>query len=126
MILEAVVVPPFGPAAPNFTDLGTNEKKTVAWRFAAANSSYLPSGVTLTGTPAITVTDAAGIDSNASNILIGSPSITTYGSDPASTVVLQQVGHGVDGADYLFDVVVGQSDGDTAEAWNHMRARAAS
>jgi hypothetical protein len=125
-IQEAVVVPAGGPAAPNFSDLGTDQRKTIAWRFAAANNSYLPSGVTLTGAPTVTVTDAAGADPNPSNVLIGSASITTYGSDPASTVIEQQIGNGVDGADYLFDVHCDQSDGDVAETWNHMRCWAAS
>jgi hypothetical protein len=118
------------PGCDDFDPIAPNEKKARAWRFAAPNRAYLPPGVTLSGTPVVTVTDAANVDSNPVQIL-GTPIVGNYTdpvtgvADPANTaVIIEFQNKGVDGADYLFEVTCARSDGDIAEAWNHMRCEA--
>ena len=61
----------------------------------------LPTGITLTGTPAVTVTVASGTDPDPSALLNGSA-----GFDSTSTLVLQPITGGLNGVSYLFDVQV--------------------
>ncbi len=71
---------------------GTAEKVPLTFDF----TNDLPSGVTLSGTPTVTVALAAGTDSRPSSILNGAA-----GFNSASTQVIQPVQGGINGCDYL-------------------------
>lgn len=109
-------------ALPDFPTLYPAERKYVAWRF----NLQLPAGVTLSGTPTVTVTDVNGVDTNPNPGLVTGVAVGTYGSDAANTAVVAWLGSGYQkaGACYLFDIKCGQSDGGNIEDFNHCRCDA--
>lgn len=106
------------PAANQLPSVAPAQVQTVTCDFGF----FLPSGVTLTGTPTVTViSDIAGVDPSPSHILSGSPTIGTapppLGSNVANAAVLQRIASGLDGAIYLLEVTCSRTDGDVAEGY---------
>lgn len=82
---------------------------------------FLPAGVTLEGTPSVTVSDLAGVDPDPEHILDGGATVGTAplpnGSNVTNAAALQRVQQGVAGAIYLIEVTCPRSDGDTADGF---------
>lgn len=85
---------------------------------------FLPPGVTLTGTPTVTLATTSGTDPSPSSRLKGSPVVGTVptvqgGSGITDTAILQQVGNVVGGVRYLIVGYCNRSDGDIASGYTH-------
>ena len=95
--------------------------------FDVGSGFYLPPGVTLVGTPTVTITDEACLDPSPSSRLLDGPVVgfapKPKGSGRPNTAILQQVGNCFPGAFYLLVASCPRSDGDVAEIWNHLPCR---
>ena len=83
---------------------------------------FLPSGVTLTGTPTVNLGVNSGSDASPQSRLSSPPSIGTVptsrgGTGIPNTAVIFQISGCLNGVTYTVEVVCPRSDGDTAEAW---------
>lgn len=106
------------PASNDLPPIAPNQVQTLTCDFGL----FLPSGVTLTGTPVFEVLeDVQGEDPDPPHILDGSPQIGTapkpWGTGVANAAVLQRVSEGVAGARYLIEVTCARTDGDVAEGY---------
>lgn len=86
---------------------------------------FLPPGVTLTGTPTVSISVTQGVDPNAAERLLASPTIGTIqpgqnGTGVIDVSLLQQVGTCLGGVDYLLVFSCDRSDGDNVVAWAHL------
>ncbi len=92
---------------------------------------YLPTGVTLTGTPIVTclVANVSTVgDSDPASRLSGSPTIGTIsppdGAGVANTAVSQFLVNCQAGVTYLLRCTVNRTDGGVASLWTHMKCNA--
>lgn len=118
-----------GPYFDDLPDILIGQKQTLSFDFGR----YLPSGVTLSGTPTVTITVSelppgatapAVLDSEFTGIAqVGTVTVANGGSGVASTAVLRQmlptVGLGIQ---YLLVIQANRSDGDIAKSECHIRA----
>lgn len=79
-----------------FEQIAPGEENVLTFIFAPG----LPSGVTLTGSPTVTVKTIEGVDANPTGILNGSSAL-----DGTSTMVLVPVAPTVDGVQYVVRVL---------------------
>ena len=105
------------PSANSLPPVGPSQEQTCALDFGRV----LPPGVTLTGSPAVTITVSSGDDPNPQLRLTRAGSVGTAakaigGTGVTNAAVLFQVGTCLPGVDYIVDVVCGRSDADVAEA----------
>lgn len=89
--------------------------------------NYLPLGVTLTGTPTVTIAVAADSgtpDPSAATRAAGPPYVVTptQGTAVPNTGIALQVRQMVAGVKYLLTWSCARSDGDTLAAFNHITA----
>ena len=104
---------PFFGTFPPVTPL---QKQTLSFDFG----KFLPAGVTLTGTPTLTLTPIYGTDSNPASRITSGPTIGTVsialgGSGVTSTGILFQLFGCPAGVTYIVETVCTRSDGDIAE-----------
>jgi hypothetical protein len=116
-----------GPYFPDLPDVIVGQKQTLAFDFG----KFLPSGVTLTGTPTVTiaVSDLNGqtapvtLDSEFTGAAqVGTVTLANGGSAVANAAVLRQmlptVGGGIT---YCITITATRSDGDIAKGESHIR-----
>lgn len=92
---------------------------------------YLPTGVTLSGTPLVTCQVSAvrngatdpSPSGRVSNVAIGTAA-TPDGSGKVSCAVVCDFAGGVDNVTYVLEATCMRSDGYTAELWGHLLCRA--
>lgn len=105
--------PPFTIQLP---PVGPNQLQTMGLDFG----KFLPAGVTLTGTPTVTLSVSSGTDATPAARLtragaVGTISTADGGTGVTNAAVLFQVGTCVAKVVYIADVVCARSDGDVAE-----------
>jgi len=93
--------------------------------------NFLPSGVTLTGTPTIRITLRSGTDASPQSRLVGGPTVGTAaaaigGTGIANAAILFQIGGCVGGAVYTIETYCTRSDSDVAEGWTRLTCDAPS
>lgn len=109
------------PALKNPPPLDAGVPQTVAADFGL----FLPSSVTLTGTPVVTIAVASGTDDSPNSRLTSAPEIGTVpqaqgGSDAADAAILQQFTL-LGGVTYLVQFTCSRSDGtDEVSGWFHL------
>jgi hypothetical protein len=110
------------PQGPDFSTLDTTEAVNDTFDFGP----WLPSGVTLTGTPTVTCSVYSGSDSAAPSRLVGTPVFVASPSSGATqAAVLQQIGNNpVAGVTYRLDCSVTTSDGQVLNLWAHQLCQA--
>jgi len=101
-----------------FPNIGPNQAQTMGVDFG----KFLPSGVTLTGTPTINVTALNGLDASPNSRISGGPSVGTIstannGTGNTNTSVLYQISGCTPGETYQLDIYCTRSDGDRAESF---------
>ena len=115
------------PQLRDFPNMEVGSSRTLGWDFAA----QLPSGVTLDPTqpPSITVSVLYGSDPSPQSRLVTTPVIGTVqtqdgGSGLANMAVMVRFNPSPTNGQvtFLFKVVAVATNGDTAEAWNHITA----
>jgi hypothetical protein len=112
------------PRLPDFDPVAPDEVQTLAHDFG----NLLPSGVSLTGTPTVTITVHSGTDPAPQDRLVANtPQIGTVGaslplagSGVPSAAVLFQFSGGVAGTIYVVETRCARSDGDTIVGWNRL------
>ncbi len=92
------------------------QQQTITMDFGAG--PYLPDGVTLMGTPSVTLSVISGVDTNPGLRITASPTIglapAPYGSDRIDCAVLFQVGNLIGEVTYLIQCSCPRTDGDVA------------
>lgn len=111
------------PQIPDFrAPVAPSQVQTCAIDFG----NFLPSGVTLSGTPSLNVTVSKGYSSDPNNIINGSPTIGSVSADEGgtglnNTAVLFQVKGCEAGLIYTIEVTCARSDNsDIVEGWTHL------
>lgn len=87
--------------------------------------NFLPTGVTLTGTPTLSFTVHSGIDPNPSSRVLTGPQVgtipTTLGGTGITNAAVQfQLGTCLGSVIYLISLHCDRSDGDVAQGWSHI------
>lgn len=105
------------PAIGALPPVAPNQKQTMAIDFG----QFLPSGVTLTGTPTVTLSTSFGSDPAADSRVVSGPSIGTVsaalnGSGVVNAAIIFQVANCLPGVNYIVESYCDRSDGDVAEA----------
>ena len=101
-----------------FPQIGPNQQQTMGVDFG----QFLNSGVTLTGTPTVTISAIVGTDAAASSRIITTPTIGSIptvsgGTGLASTAVTWQVGGCLSGVTYQADIYCYTATGDRVETF---------
>lgn len=101
-----------------FPQIGPNQQQTMGVDFG----QFLNSGVTLTGTPTVTISAIVGTDAAASSRITTTPTIGSIptvsgGTGLASTAVTWQVGGCLTGVTYQADIYCYITTGDRVETF---------
>ena len=103
---------PLGAAIPA---IGPNQVQTVAVDFG----NFLPAGVTLTGTPTVTLTVSNGVDADpqehVASSAVGTASAAIGGTGAVNAAILFQLTGLLLGVVYAVDMFCERSDGDQVE-----------
>ena len=105
------IIPPLPAMAPD-------QVQTMGMDFGL----FLPSGVTLTGTPTLTLGVASGTDPDPQSHLSFGPTVGTLptaqgGSGVTDTAIIFQISGAIGEVTYSVEGVCTRSDGDRAEGW---------
>lgn len=129
--IYVLIFPPTsgGPLPPLQTlpPVGLNQVQTLTIDFGR----FLPSGVTLTGTPTVVLTAIFGVDTTPQARVTGGPIVGTAptssgGTGIANVAIFFQVSTCVPGVEYVADIYCSRSDGDVVEASTRFQCNAAS